>query len=194
MDTDKLLNPSYITTIQHTCMSKGTNEFIEQNAPFFAKVKSAEEVDQFLGSGYYFWDNHIEMAHRWGKDHYQNKYTIVESSAYIGLDVCLDLVGCRAHMKALHDLEQDLLHKNVKKKQQWTVGECIEFLKELDDKNVFPYEVIRAVDQVLPKKFKQQAMFFVTKTNHFTVLNPKIALCFLNKDVLLQPISIIYQN
>lgn len=194
MSSEKFLNPSYVITVYHTCRSQGTKEFIEKNAPFLAKVSDKNNVDQFLGAGYYFWDDHIEMAHIWGEEHYHGKYTIVESSVYIGIDSCFDLVGCRKHMNYLIELERNLLSMNIKKKSQWQIGELIDFITSLEEPKLFPYKCIRAVDHLAPQTLEQNKKKFVNNNKHFTILSPKIALCVLDKSVLLRPISIIYPN
>lgn len=191
-DQPTLLNPSCTTIVHHTCKREGTKEFIEKNAPFFAALEEGKDVNQFLGAGFYFWDDHLELAHLWGSSHYDGEYYIIESEAYIGPEICFDLVGCRQHMKALIDLESQLNEVKPNIKSSWTVGSCIEFLKELNDESVFPFKAIRAVDMVIPKKLEQKTLLFVNKTNHFTVLNPKIAICMLEKSLLLRPINVIH--
>ncbi len=61
--------------------------FTEENVPVLAgNSKSADNVMQgngndrdkyqFLGEGYYFWDDNIERAHKWGKTRCEDKYLV----------------------------------------------------------------------------------------------------------------------
>ncbi|MDD2582996.1 MAG: hypothetical protein PHR66_13485, partial [Desulfuromonadaceae bacterium] len=54
----------------HTCSKKNGKAFILENAPFLSEYNETGKVLKFLGTGYYFWDDNIEMAHNWGRSHF----------------------------------------------------------------------------------------------------------------------------
>lgn len=76
--------------LHHTCKQDGGEDYVLKNAPFFAKEIQQNE-EQFLGSGYYLWEDDIEQAHHWGKVHYNNQYYIVAFECEIDEKSLLDL-------------------------------------------------------------------------------------------------------
>ncbi|MGL5914409.1 MAG: hypothetical protein ACRCZB_09610 [Bacteroidales bacterium] len=162
------------------------------NAPFFAENKEGENT-QFLGEGYYFWDNNLEMAQIWGDSHYKEPYFIVECEIDISPEKCFDLVGNREHQILLSNLLLRLRNRNHDK-QNWTVADCLDFLKTLDSKDTFPYQSIRATDYVVPETLEQDKCFFVKKYNHYTILHPKMAICVFDKSTLPSEKKIIFKS
>lgn len=191
-----------MTTIgHHTCTKKGGKESVINNAPFLA-VHTPFEKDikkrklQFLGQGYYFWDNNFELARIWGKSHCNNDFFIIECEINITENNCFDLVGNRGHQIMLLSTLEKLKEKGYKK-DYWEISKCIEYLKKLAKYNneVFPYEHIRAIDYLKPHGLQQVEFYFVKGNKHFTILNPKMAICTLNKDTLpLHTVKIIYES
>lgn len=181
-----------ITTAQHTCLNIGTDEDLLKNSPFIGIHNPIEDKHQFLGTGYYFWDDNIEMARIWGKKHCNNSYVIIETEIDINQDKCFDLVGNRKHMKALLSIVNHLKLYGYHK-EKWVISQCIEFLKdkELNELFEFNYECVRAIDYVKPREYNPQKYLFVKNTDHYTILNPKIAICIIDrKYVPLQPKTI----
>lgn len=175
------------TILQHTCLTKGGEKAVLKNSPFLATDNPSEKKYQFLGDGYYFWDNNIDLARIWGQVHCKNDFYIVEIDYEFTTDSCFDVVGNRSHqLKVLKTLE--LMKKRGFKKDKWNLSNVIYFLKKLDHKKngVFNYESIRAVDYISPEKYKEIKMKFIkNKTNrHFSIINPKMIVCVLNKKYL----------
>lgn len=165
---------------QHTCRPDGGGDFLIDNSPFLAEHKPSEGKYQFLGEGYYLWDENIEMAHYWGKMHYKNKYAVIEMNIELTENNCLDLVGNRKHMSFILNVLRKLSEKGFNR-ENWELSKCIEYLKRisLKNSNIFPYNIIKSIDYRSPKD--QQKIFFVKNNTHFTILNPKIALCVIDK-------------
>ncbi len=175
-------------TIAHqTLENRDNNEEIEANGPF-----PVEKVEKsFLGEGYYFWDNHIELAKWWGKVHCKNKYAICESDFEISKTEFLDLVGSREDQ--IHFLS---LIELLDMKDQ-SLGKIIGALKDLEkmDVGIFSYKAIRAVDNVAKKKFAQPKYRFSDEINKnsYSVLNPMYMICLLEKnDVILQSYKVVF--
>lgn len=190
-----------ITTGMHTCLKEGGKDFVLKNAPFLGEHKpnhpdNAKRKLQFLGQGYYYWDNHIEMAKIWGRTHYRNSFYILSCQIDISHKKCFDLVGNRSHQIYLTET-MNRLNKRGFETNHWEISKCLEYLKKLalSDINVFPYENIRALDYLPPEELQQIEYYFVTNNQHYTILNPKIAICVIDKESLpLQSQKIIFES
>ena len=190
-----------VTKGHHTCRKDGGKEHVIKNAPFLAEHKPHEKDTkkrklQFLGQGYYFWDNNFDMARIWGRTHYSNDFFILEYDIDISETKCFDLVGNRGHQIFLITMLKKLKEKGYER-DYWEISRCIEYLKRLAfrDNSVFPYENIRAIDYLPPDELQQIEFYFVKGTKHYTILNPKMAICSLNKDTLpLQSVKMIYES
>ena len=181
----------------HSCKKDGGAEYVKQHAPFISS-KGADNNYPFLGEGYYFWDNNIERAHSWGKNHYKKKYYIVECGLNLTGKIFLDLVGNRGHIIEFLALYRALTTK-YNNGENWPIGRFIEFLKKLDTKEeykgIFPWKVIRAVDHLNVGHSKQNSLKFVDSRNNFTNLSPIIVICLYEKnEVILQSKILINQN
>ncbi len=159
----------------HTCSSNGIIQEIEQKGAFLS-THLEENLNQhkFLGSGYYFWDNNLNMAHYYGQENYKRKYYIFEAELNLIDDYFLDLAGNRIDMIYFQEIMSKLQEIDESTKD-WTLVQFIEFLKS---KNEFPYRAIRAVNTVTnPKK----VMKFVQGRDDFINLNPIFIVCLLDK-------------
>lgn len=165
----------------HTCKKSGGEAYVLKNAPFLSTIKNSKIP--FLGIGYYFWDDNIEMAKYWGWSNYNNNYYIVENDLDCQPDVFLDLVGNRKDMRLFVDLMDDMIGRGINR-EKWTVGAFIEFMKRLriHNKDVFPYQIIRAVDN--SKINEQFKYYFVQGRGEFTNLSPIIVICVIDKIVV----------
>ncbi|MFV0313019.1 MAG: hypothetical protein ACK5KN_15405 [Dysgonomonas sp.] len=168
----------------HTCTKNGGREHVEKESPFFAKHDPDKKKYQFLGSGYYFWDDNIELAKVWGYSHCKNDYFVVEIDIELTEDTCLDLVGNRRHMMFFAAVMEKLRKEKGISKSEWTISQCIEFLKRLskDNISIFPYKIIRAIDY--NDDFKQKVAKFVKDKGNFTTLSPKMVICVIEKKML----------
>ena len=173
------------TKIQHTCQTKGGAEKVLKEAPFLAKNDPKKNKFQFLGEGYYFWDDNIEMANIWGKFHIKNDYFIVEMDLEFSSNECFDIVGNRKHQQLIFKAFE-LMKKRGYNKSHWQLSNIINFLKRLSkkDKKVFPFLMVRAIDYVPRKQYKKMKLHFIRDNNHYTIVNPKMVICVFNKKSL----------
>ncbi len=171
-----------ITIGHHTCSSANGREYIKTHAPFLAENQPNGKM-QFLGTGYYFWDDNIEMAHHWGDSHFKGNYCVLSFDLNMPKEVFLDLVGNRQHMQVFLTMALKIQNQH-KSTVGMNVGEIIELLKRFakDRPDIFPYKIIRAVD--LSPKFEQSKWYFVSSKKNYTLLNPRIIICFLEKNSL----------
>lgn len=190
----------------HTCSSEGEKSAIEQNAPFISTYIPDDEEGEnnrhpFLGTGYYYWDNHIELAIWWGQVHYRGRYYIVKSNLEIDDGTFLDLVGSRASMIWLKDRIDELEEKGIPR-TDWTLGNLIEFLKEIKTETglneVFPYAAIRSIDYKAKGKSNFSINFAPRKHPKekisFTLLDPRMIICVIEKDEsIIKTREIVYE-
>lgn len=176
-----------LTKAHHTCKKEGGRDFVEQESPFFAEHNPEEEKYQFLGSGYYFWDNNFELSKLWGSSHYNNDYFVIEFEFDLKSDECLDLVGNRFHQLHIINYLKEFEKETGKNKEKWSLCQCIEFLKELNkiDNTVFPFKLIRAVDLLKHTNYQKQFLRkFVNNKENYLILNPKMVICALEKSTV----------
>lgn len=182
----------------HTCLLEGHIDTILMNAPFLAEDKPRIGRKQFLGTGYYFWDNNLPMANAWGKFHYRGKYAIVEIDFDIKSDTCYDLVGNRSHQIDITIRLNKLLETSGNDKpRKWTLRQYFLFILKLADSDckIFPYKMVRAIDLLNHIKYKteQDYINFTENKKNYTLLNPKIVICVFDKNTLnLQSKKLVY--
>lgn len=167
----------------HTCSATNGKEYIKKHAPFLAENQRGSKV-QFLGSGYYFWDDNIGMAHRWGELHFKGNYCVLEFELNMPENLFLDLVGNRQHMRTFIKMAESI-QTMYKSSAKMNIGEIIELLKKIstDKPEIFPYKIIRAID-LMPKD-EQSKWYFAPSKQNYTLLNPRIIICLLEKNSLL---------
>lgn len=160
----------------HTCSSQGSIQEIENQGPFLSiHVESETTQHKFLGTGYYFWDNNIGMAHSHGQKNYKRKYYIFEAALNLEEDWFLDLAGNRIDMIRFQEIIQKL--KDIDNAtENWTLGHVIEFLK---NKGIFPYRAIRAIDMSIDPK---EVIKFVPDRQNYINLNPIFIVCLSDKN------------
>lgn len=159
----------------HTCNQDGSIQNIEKVGPFLSKhIEKDATQHKFLGTGYYFWDNNINMAHSHGQKNYKRKYYIFEAQLNLKDEAFLDLAGNRIDMIFFQDIMEKL--KTQTETQNWTIGHFIEFLKRI---KIFNYRAIRAIDNSIDPK---QAIKFVPDRRNFINLNPIFIVCLLDKN------------
>jgi hypothetical protein len=175
-------------TIGHqTLKNKNNVKYVENNGPF-----SVEDVSSsFLGAGHYFWDNHIDLAHWWGKRHCKGKYYICQCEIEVDEFYFLDIVGNRQDQINLKELIEKL---NI---DHLTIGEIMEVLKEIQKEeptsNIFPYKAIRAIDYDNKPSFYQNLYMFKKNNNSYSILAPIYIICLLEKnELILPPYKVIF--
>ncbi len=161
----------YQRTGHHTCKDSGDRDVLTERAPFKSKYDS--EHKPFLGSGYYIWEDDLELAKWWGKVHYGKKFVIIEMILNIYDDELLDLVG---NARQIREFRQ--MYFEVKQKySNLTLGKFIELLKR---KGIFKYNIIKAID-TRPFMGEREKYYIRFSENQKTYLNlhPRIFYCFL---------------
>lgn len=170
-------------TVHHTCSKEGGEAIVLKSFPFPSIYDPKNEKKPFLGEGFYFWDFNLEYAKVWGKNHYNNDFYVCESDIDIDHDYesfYLDLAGNRKHLVGFVDLlwEFNLIHEEGTK----GIDLCwiVDYLRTQCPSEVFPFEVIRAVDY---KNDEQSGIkiVFNDKQQSYTILNPRVIISFKNK-------------
>ncbi|MDR6564387.1 MULTISPECIES: hypothetical protein [unclassified Arcicella] len=159
----------------HTCSSDGDINLIELNGPFLSThVENEPNQYKFLGTGYYFWDNNLGMAHSHGQNNYKRRYYIFEAALTLDEDILYDLAGNRIDMINFQEIINKL--QAFEETKNWGIAHYIEFLKR---QGMFPYRAIRAIDTSINPK---EIFNFVPDRKNFTNLNPIFIVCLLDKE------------
>lgn len=177
-----------ISTVYHSVENTEDASKVERSAPF--KCTSPES---WFGDGYYVWETFIELAHWWGKVHYNNNYFVCESKISIDADEMLDLVGNTKQIFEVKSLRQELAIKYSQK--TITARFVIEHMKSKLTKG-FPFKAIRGYginsvntgDDLLLNRL----CFTENNNKAYLDLTPAIQICVLDKKVLRIPMKIIY--
>lgn len=168
---------------------------VEIDGPF-----RCNRSDAWLGSGYYFWDTLIDVAHWWGVEiagYDKNGYIICE--AFFNLDEarCFNLVDNKEHLKLLNSTKELMIDEGLYEKDKTTVARIISFIK--DQVKAFKYEAIRVygVNSIGYKsKYGNRTKFVYKESGYSTQYldsAPAIQICFFNKDSLdLKNFKIVY--
>jgi hypothetical protein len=183
----------------HTCNKSGGESYVVSEGPFKSVIKKNDKGKismPFLGEGYYYWDDNLDMAILWGRIRYKKGFYVILSDLNLTPDVFLDLVGNRKQMKYLIKLMEQT-KKSGLDKEKWTIGAFIEFVKVLRkyQKDVFPFEIIRAIDSSIDAKEQQKVYYFVQGKPNYIDLQPRIAICLISKnDLYLRTKMITYRS
>lgn len=193
---EKMSN-NIVNTIGHHACKSADNKYLLNNAPFRSEYTETTEEgkEPFLGEGYYMWDYNLETAHWWGRNHYNNKYAILSYPLTLSGEKFLDLVGSRQDM----EIFKTLMDK-VNSKQGCTgfgIAKSIRMLEILNAMcsrgGVFDYKIIRAVD--ITENAASEIYGFAGKRDSKTNLNPKILICFKDKnDIPLRKARVVCNN
>lgn len=93
----------------------------------------------WAGSGYYFWESHIELAHWWGRGHCKPKYII--ASAEIDFSKkCFDLHDNPDHRIEIIEMWKKLKEDPRLNTKSTPLSTVINYLRK---HNIFDYEAIR---------------------------------------------------
>ncbi|EGQ7873533.1 hypothetical protein ACEWBT_14090 [Vibrio parahaemolyticus] len=150
----------------HACSQQGGYEGVVEGIPFFAP--ESEQRSQWLSPGYYFWTDSPTYAKSWkpqGHGRAIGKFTI-ELNISDEAEELLDLVGNVAHQEAFCELVEMVIEELPEKNaQNIMVNEVISYLRQ--DKEVFPFIAIKAMDNRNPKNPKNpmQTVKFAHDTN-----------------------------
>lgn len=168
-------------TAYQTLEDRNDNKYIELNAPFKCTRKNA-----WLGDGYYFWDTNVNWALQWGFNSYKQRgkeFLICETKIDIHKN-CFDLVGdvnCQMEFKDFLDVFKERFKATAP-----TVRKLINFVQKNDS---FPYYSIRVSDNPKTKQLK-----FIDSRNEHIALNQRVQICVINKEVIVNQITIIHKS
>lgn len=176
--------------LYQTLEDRSNPEEVEDNGPFKCINNKA-----WLGYGYYFWDAHEDLAHRWGEVNFKkNGYIICRANAELD-ELCWDLHGNGLHLKEFEEICEIMVENNICEASELLVYHVIEFFKS---HKAFPYNSIRAVG-VNPSgrdNFLRNSSYnvkFVQFKEIYLNLKPAVQVCLLTKKALnLQNYYIIY--
>ncbi len=174
----------------HTVKSTADKKRIVKDAPFLCKDKP-EELKEWLGDGYYFWECFEELAHWWGKVHYKGKYVICKTFFHCKNKEVLDLVGNTSQMREMTELVAALKADEGYQEDEFSAQFVINFLKTNTYKP-FVYKAIRVYSQECSsdKEVNDTKLFFNKRS--FINLCPEIQICVLDKTTLDLPMRIFY--
>jgi hypothetical protein len=163
--------------LHHTCKQDGGEDYVRENAPFFAKENQQMNKGLFLGSGYYLWENDIEQAHHWGKKHYNNQYYIVAFECEIDEKFLIDLDSKEG--ERLFDEIQKLFknrgtNKNIK---DYCLKKVLNTLFNGTFGIDFRYRIIRVKDASSSQKIK-----FTPDKSNYTYIGGSYIYFFKNKE------------
>lgn len=185
-----------VTVGHHTCFKNGGRDYVLAEAPFNSIFDEQNNKLPFLGTGFYLWDNNIEMAKDWGEKRYSNNYFIVEFGMNLENGIFLDLVGSRQHIIYFSELINKLKDKGYDRTEKWTIGAFIEYLKRISRviPGIFPFKIIRAVDNSITPA-KQFKFDFVKGKQGYINLNPRYVICLIEKnDLYLTSKKIVHES
>jgi len=191
------------TVGHHVCLKTGGRAKVLDESPFLAEYipNNLEEENkyQFLGSGYYYWDDNLNYAKTWGKNHCRGDFFIVESDLNLAKGLFLDLVGNRGDIRFFYNLMKDL-SSHVRKDAR-TIAGVIDIARGLEvlAPGTFSYKVIRSLDytqfEKTDKSEDKKAVRYVENKFNITLLNPRFIICLLEKsDVILLSKTIVYES
>lgn len=130
--------------IYQTVENRGNRDELERSGPVMCtqdtlRSKGIGDFGPWLGSGYYFWDNSIRNAIRWGETQYRGNYLIFQSSYNACSEDLLDLTGNVEQIEMFH--EWGMRYMRNFKQHHLSVAAVIEAMKMAD---LFPYKAVRA--------------------------------------------------
>ena len=169
-----------------TVEDRNNPDEIVSKGPFICTRK-----DAWLGTGYYFWEQEIFYAEKWGKNAGYKNYVICES-AYNYDDHCFfDLVGNPSHLKTMREFFA-ILEEEVFKGENIviTIPMVLDVLRN-EMAEDFNFKAIRSKSEWKNWKF---TIPFNEKRPNKEICNlcPEIQLCVIDKTFLTKEYRIVY--
>jgi hypothetical protein len=163
-------------TLFHTVDDRSNPEEVNAQGPFVCDDESA-----WLGIGYYFWDSDIDLAHWWGRSHYQGKYMICQAQGKMD-DRCLDLLDGNQRLRFKEKCKEFLI-KMDKRQEDVFVHEMLTLWINLEG-DIF--NSVRAVP-TSPDGFSIKRAFRIIFSNNptaFLDFNLPVQVCLYDKKAL----------
>ncbi len=155
--------------------------YTDAGTPIYSKITGSGENTHFpfLGEGYYFWDNNIERAKRWGKQRYNGHYGINEYPLVLEGEYFLDLAGSRQDLYDFFAIVQKIWDKLG---ERMPIGQTICLLQTLERQKpgTFPFKIIRSLNV----KTKHNTISYNSDKNIKSsfLLDPEIIICFFDRN------------
>lgn len=163
-------------TIYQTLENRDNADEVERDGPFLCDRKNA-----WLGTGYYFWDTFVELAHWWGRQSYKGNYLVCRTSIEEGENRIFDLLGNTEHLKGFKACAHALQQKYGR---PLTVSFVIEYIKR---NTSFRFKAIRTYPIGSVKQdesIQSQRMPFLVGHSAYLDLVPAIQICVLDKRII----------
>ncbi len=181
-----------IVTVYQTLKDKDYLK-VETDGPFPCKWENT-----WLGDGYYFWEEFVELAHWWGQTHRNGSYIICKAICDFDDLNCFDLVGEMKHVRLFREVVEKLRNKGLID-EKTTVSRIIRYWK--GEFNSFTYQAIRVsgINSISPKQniskdFSSRFIFEPDKVHYLDAL-PAVQFCFFEKKSLnLRDYKIVYPD
>ncbi|MFN7259907.1 MAG: hypothetical protein ACK5TU_08430 [Cyclobacteriaceae bacterium] len=167
-------------TLFQTLEDRNNPEEVEEKGPFIARAATA-----WLGTGYYFWDTHIELGHWWGKTVYGGEYIICR--AFGDLDnTCFDLHGNGVHRLDFMEACNQIVKSKLSTMDRLLVPHVLTYIKKTTS---FPYKAIRALAMVSIMRNSENSYVVVTMryragNKAFFDIKPPVQVCLIEKKAL----------
>jgi len=163
--------------LHHTCSQENGEASVLENAPFLAEDNPQNRKYQFLGAGYYLWEDDIEQAKLWGKVHYKNSYFVVEFECDIEEEDILNL-NEREGQKALFEMIENIQTELEVNLRRLPLSRIFSLIYKSDI--TFNYKTIKVKDEFSSRK-RQEAFKFTSVKDNFTYLGGVYFYFFKNK-------------
>ena len=163
--------------LHHTCSRKNGEASVLANAPFLAEDNPQNKKYQFLGPGYYLWEDDIEQAKRWGEVHYKNSFFVVEFECDIEEEDILNL-NEREGQKALFEMIENIQTEFGVNLRKLPLSKIFEVIYR--NKITFNYKAIKVKDECFSRG-RQEVFRFVSTKKNFTYLGGVYFYFFKNK-------------
>ena len=164
--------------IYQTLDDRDNADYIEANGPF-----RCERNDAWIGKGFYFWEDNIEWAHKWGKKCYGNRYVICQSSYDLDVKNYLDLADAKCNEEIFSLKEKLQKRRNTKDVK---LAHIIAYLQESKD---FKCDAIRLVFQKIDDTIEVSQQY-----NAYLPRIISIQICVLKKSFLIDRFEIIHPS
>jgi uncharacterized protein YlbG (UPF0298 family) len=180
------------TEIFQTVESTPNKDKLLQEAPFRCE-DDPHKLKEWLGSGYYFWDTFIELAHWWGRVHYKNKkhthYAICKTVLKCNDDDILDLVGNLGQVQDVREIYRQLRNCEQYKSKEFKAQTIINYIRNTLG---VQYKAIRAYGEHSSRdpEITKHRLKFSDKA--YLNLCPEVQICVFDKSSLNLPMKLVY--
>ena len=194
------MSKNIIPTIGQHVFIYDPPKYTEKGVPVLAKNPTQKEEEearrhkkklkyQFLGEGYYFWDDNIRRALDWGTSHCNNKFLILETPLTLRGDHFLDLVGSRADLNLFMQAFEEIRIMNP----NLTIGIFCKTMQKMAkyQPDKWPYRIVRGLNV----KSTSPRIQFNQIIDSKMLLDPEIIICFYDlNDITLSDSYYLDQN